>query len=126
MRRPKIVSRKAVPIGNEQILYLEKDKDDEVWCTIYKENCHMTQREIAKAVGYAEPVICDIVRRSLDKIFRMIKKKNKNLNPIELTALVGELLNVKTDVQYKRYFRSIPKDIKNEVINYAIEKKYIH
>lgn len=120
----KIVKRGAFPIGKNHILYLEKDNKDEVWCMMYEEDCHMTQREIAKAMGFTEPAICQIVKRGLRKIFKKVRMKNRHLNPIELTALVGELLNVKTDVQFQRYFRALPEEIRKEVSNYAIEKNY--
>lgn len=124
MMRNKIVSRKTVPIGDTYFLYLEKDSKDKIHCTMYEKNCHMTQREIAKASGIAEPVVCLVMKRSLKKFYNTIKRNNRNLNPIEVTALVGEMLNVKTDEQFKRYFRALPEDIKKEVSRYAIENKY--
>jgi len=120
-KRPKIVSTLAVPMKNSQVLFLEKDSKDEVYCTIYEEDCHMTQREIAKAIGYTEPAVTQIIKKSLAKIFRSVRNKNKSLNPIELTALIGQILNVKTDVQFQRYLRSLPNEIRIEVSKYAEE-----
>ena len=121
---PKIVMRNAFPVADEFVLYLEKDNHNEVYCTLYKENIHMTQKEIASAIGYTEAAVCKIIKKGLSNIFRIMKRKNKHLNPIEVTALIGELLNVKTDVQYKRYFQALPNDIKDEVIEYANQKNY--
>ena len=118
----KIVERMAYPI-DDHVLILEKDKDDKIHCTIYEKNVHMTQRDIAETTGIAEPIVCLLMRSSLRKFYNNIKRNNKHLNPIELTALVSEMLNVKTSVQYKRFFRALPKEIKDEVCSYA-EKNY--
>jgi len=119
----KIVNRKAYPVGNH-VLFFEKDNMDKIHCTIYEKDIHMTQRDIAKQIGCAEPIICNVMKKSLRKFYNMIKTKNKNLNPIEVTALVAEMLNVKTNVQYKRYFRALPNEIKKEVREYARKNNY--
>lgn len=115
----KIVNRKAYPIDGNHVMFLEQDNMDKIYCTIYEKDIHMTQREIAKNTGYAEPIICRLMKSSLRKFFNTIRRNNRHLNPIEVTALVAEMLNVKTDVQYKRYFRALPNEIKKEVSRYA-------
>jgi predicted transcriptional regulator len=124
MKYPKIVSREAISLTDDFILYLEKDDNDEIHYTLYKENFHMTQKEIADEIGYTESAICQILKLALNKLFYRVKRNNKDLNPIELTALIGKILNVKTDTQYKKYFQSLPTNIKNEVISYAVKKRF--
>ena len=114
---------KIVSKGNYTFIY-EQNKND-IECTAFFNGNHMKQSDIARYLGFTRAAISQILKRSLQKIYYQTKKKNKHLNPIEVTSMLAEILGVKTMVQYSKFFESLPSKVKKEIRDYAYEKKYV-
>lgn len=111
--------KKFIPIDYNCIVVLDEEEEKEDYYVI--EGFHMNQTEIAKELGCTRGAISFTIKNGLAKLFYFLRNNNKYLDPVELLVLLSEILNVKTNVQFERFFRELPKDIKSEVEEYARE-----
>ena len=108
----------------EFVLLFDEDKKKEINCVAYLKGSHMNQEDIADQLGFTKGAVSQIVKRSLHKIYKNVEKKNKHLNPLEIVLVISELFDVKTRIQFNKFYRSFPKPIKKQVEEEATKNGY--
>jgi len=99
-------------------------KDDKVNCIQYETDKHMTGQEIGDILNVSKATISTILKRSIKKIYLLLKKEYKDYSVTKIVAEMACMLNVKTDSEYKKFFRLLPKNIKGKINAEAKEIGY--
>lgn len=105
---------------------LEKGKK----VAVFKTGKSMNGTDVAKELGVTRMAVSQSLKRSLKKIYYMLKKSNRHLDPFEIAVIMSQLLCVSLDCENEvnKFFNLFPVDIKRE-IKYHAEKhqnsKYI-
>ena len=86
---------------------------------------HMSGQEIADSLCISRSSVSQSLKRSLTNIFFTLREKNKYLSSFEIILLMSEMLNIKTEIQYKKFFKLFNREIKGEVYNeYKYKSRY--
>jgi predicted transcriptional regulator len=93
--------------------------------SFFKTGKSMTGSDVANRLGVSRMAVSQSLKRSLKKIFFILKKSNKHLDSFEIAVTISHLLRVSLDCENEmnKFFNLFPMDIKKEIKNHA--KKYI-
>ena len=118
--------RKVLNSKNGYSLFLEKIDDDNIECIAFKTGIPMNSADIAKNLKVSRSAVSQSLKRSIKKIYDRLSNKNKSLSSIEIICIMAELFNVKSQLEYKKFFNLFPEKVKGEVYDDARETGYIH
>ena len=105
--------RKVVSDEDGYSLFLENE-DGDIKCVAYETGRHMTGQEIADVLGITRSAVSQSLKKSIKFIYYKIKR-NTNLSPVEVICIMAKMFNIKSNSQYKKFFRLFPSNIKGVV-----------
>jgi len=88
---------------------------DKKGCVVYETGKHMTGQDIADNLKISRSAVSQSLKRSLATIYRHLKIRNRMLRPIDIALIMADMLNVKTEVQYEKFFRLFNTKIRGEI-----------
>lgn len=118
--------RKIVSMEDGYSLFIEKSKNNEIDCVAYLTGIPMKSTEVAKQLSISEGSISQSLRRSIYKIYHNIKKNNRELSSLQIMCIMADLFNIKSQKEYKRFYKLFPKKIQGDVYDEARETGYTH
>lgn len=113
--------RKTVSLEEGYSLFFEKSKKC-VKCVAYGTEEHMSGQDIANNLNISRSAVSQILKKSIEKVFYMFKNRYKDYSTIEIICLMAKIFNVKNDLQYRKFFKFFPEEIRSEV--YEIAKNF--
>jgi len=108
-------------VSKDGISFFYEKKDDDIECIAYENNIHMTGQSIGEHLGISKCAISQSLKKSIKRIYYSIKRKHKKITSIEIICTMASMFNIKSDSEYKKFFKMFPKNIKGYV--YAEYKK---
>ena len=117
--------RKTVSMEDGYSLFIEKN-NNEIDCVAYPTGMPMKSTEVAKQLNISEGSISQSLRRSINKIYYDIRKNNRELSSLQIMCIMADLFNIKSQKEYKRFYKLFPKRIQGEVYEEARETGYTH
>jgi predicted transcriptional regulator len=118
--------RKIITTKKGYTLILEKQKNDEIECVAYKTGIPMKSIDVAKHLKLSRSAVSQSLKRSIRKIYNKMRKENKILSSIEIMCIMADVFNVKSQIEYKKFFNLFPSHVKGEVYEEARETGYTH
>lgn len=94
-------------------------------CVFYKTGIHMSGQEIGDILNLSRNSICLTLKKSIKKTYYTIKRKHHDLSTIEIICGMAQAFNIKSDSQYKKFFKMFPENIRREVYEEAHKNRYI-
>lgn len=88
--------------------------DKKGW-VMYETGKHMTGQEIAEVLDISRSAVSQSLKRSLASIYRHLKIRNRNLNSFDLILIMADMFDIKTEVQYEKFFRLFDNRVKGEI-----------
>lgn len=76
----------------------------------------MTGADIGKILGISRAAVSQILKKSISKIYFILKNKNKNISSTEILCGMAKGFNLQ-EYQYKKFFKLFPKEAKEEIKN---------
>lgn len=98
-------------------LYLDEDE-----VVVYETGKHMTGQDVANQLNISRSAVCQSLKRSIKRVYFGLKRANRDITAIQILCAMAKMFNVRTDKEYKKFFRLFPENIKGE-INAAARKK---
>lgn len=96
--------------------------DEEVIC--YETDKHLVGEDIAKCLGLSKQSISKILRKAIEKLYIGIRGQNKNFGEFETVSLMAEMFGVKTQDEYRRFYKLFSNEIKSKVRRELSEQGY--
>jgi len=96
--------------------------DNEIIC--YETDKHLVGEEIAKHFGVSKQTVSVILKKAIKKLYLKLRKDNKDFGAFETVCLLSEMFRVKTQDEYRRFYKLFPKEIKDQVIGELIGQGY--
>ena len=82
----------------------------------------MSGNEVATELGITKQAVYNILKRSLKKFYKYLKKQNKELSPFDIVCIMMKAFNVPNDEkEIIKYFNLFPANIKSEVTKYLVK-----
>ena len=90
----------------------------------YEDPTPLSGSEIADVLGISRMSVSQTLKRGLRKIYHLLKKTNRHLDPFEIAVLMAEILCVAkdSDGEMNKFFNLFPSDIKEEIKTYAEDR----
>lgn len=115
--------RKIVSNDNGFSLFFE-DEGKDVDCIAYETGKHMTGQDVATYLNISRSAVSQSLKRSIKRIFYTIKRKNHKASTVQIMCIMADMFNVKSEKQYKKFFKLFPSSIKGEVHEEAFKSGY--
>ena len=82
----------------------------------YETGRHMTGQDIADVLDISKGAVSQNLKRALRKVYRFIRNSNRRLlSPVEVVMVMAEMLDIRTETQYQKFFKLFDNDIKGEI-----------
>lgn len=104
-------------------LLFEKN-DEDINCMAYETGRHMSGQEVGNALDISRASVSQTLKKSIRRIYYILKKKSKNNNSLDLVCAMASVFNVKDDSQYNKFFKLLPNEVKKEVKKEALKNGY--
>lgn len=111
--------RKIVSTREGVSLYLDGDE-----IVIYETGRHMTGQDVANQLNISRSAVCQSLKRSIRRIYYGLKRRNHDVSAIQILCAMANMFNVKTEKEYRKFFRLFPENIKGEIHAAARKKGY--
>jgi len=125
--------RKIVTTKNGYTYILEKKVikdttwyDIDIECIAYKTGIPMKSIEVARHLKLSRSAVSQSLKRSIRKIYNKIKRENGALSSIEIMCIMADFFNIKSQIEYKKFFNLFPPHVKGEIYEEARETGYTH
>lgn len=81
----------------------------------------MNGSDIAEVLGISRMAVSQSLKRSLKKIYYLLKKSNRHLDPFEIAVTMSQILCVSldSDKEMNKFFNLFPVDLKKEIKTHA-------
>jgi predicted transcriptional regulator len=88
---------------------------------VFETGKSMNGTDIAKELGVSRMAVSQSLKRSLKKIYYLLKKSNRHYDPFEIAVTMSQILRVSLDCENEvnKFFNLFPMEIKEEIRNYA-------
>jgi predicted transcriptional regulator len=106
--------RKIVTIKDGRTFFFEVENED-IDCVVYETGKHMSGTEIANRLDITRSAVSQILKRSIKSIYFKLKNRYRNYSTTQIVGIMACVFNVKTDMEYKKFFRLFPEKIKGEI-----------
>lgn len=111
-------------ISKEGISFFYEIADDDVKCIAYETNKPMSGSDIANKLNISRSAVSQSLRRSITRIYSILKNRYRISSPIEIMCIMVDMFNIKTETEYKKFFKLFPNDIKDVINERAKEAGY--
>lgn len=91
----------------------------------FKNGKHMSGQEIADKLNISRAAVSQTLKRSIEKVFISLKKKNKNQSNIKIMSVMANEFNIQSNIEYQKFFRLFPERIKRNIYDEAKKIGYI-
>ena len=106
-------------------LFFERDDEGVVKCTAYESGRHLNGEEIARALGITRSAVSQILKRTVRNVYYKLRRYNSSdVSTSQIVAIMAEMFEIKTDKEYRKFFRLFPEKIQGEVHRDAYKKGY--
>lgn len=77
--------------------------------------------DIAKILNISRMAVSQALKRALKKIYYLLKKNNRHLDPFEVAVIISQMFSVSldSDTEMNKFFNLFPKDLKKEIKTHA-------
>ena len=115
--------RKVVSTDEGYTLFFEKN-GKEIDCIAYETGIHMSGQDIGDIIGISKGAVSQSLKKSIKRLYYYFKNIYRDLSVIEIMSIMANIFNVKTDNQYKKFFRLFPTNIQGEMYAEGYERGY--
>jgi len=96
----------------------------DVNCVKHETGKHLSGTMIAEKLNISRAAVSQILKRSIKKIYLSLKNSNKEYSTIQIISGMAKLFNIKTESEYKKFFRLLPENVKGEINAAAKDNGY--
>lgn len=104
--------------------YFYEVDNDKIHRTKFETGNHMTGQDIADILVTTRARVSQLLKKGIKTIYYKLKNKNKDCSSIQIVATMASVFNVKTDIEYRKFFRLFPKNVRREVNEEARQIRY--
>lgn len=97
---------------------------DKKGCICYETGNQMNGQDIANELNITKVAVSQNLKKALTKIYKHLKIRNRELTSIDIALIMTEMFELKTEVQYEKFYRLLSFDIKREITLDAYRKGY--
>ncbi len=106
-------------------LFFDMNDEGQVRCTAYESGSHLNGEEIASALGISRSAVSQILKRTVRSIYYKLRRCNtRDVSALQIVAVMAEMFGIKTDNEYKKFFKLFPESIQGDVYADARKKGY--
>lgn len=88
-------------------------------------NEHMSGEDIAKELGLTRARVSQILKTGIKKSIKKLRYKYTDYSMMEIITTMAYVFNIKTDSEYRKFFKLLPKNIRGEIYAEAEKIGYI-
>lgn len=105
----KVVSKK------DGYSYFYEIIDNEICKTKFETGYHMTGQDIANVLDTTRARVSQLIKKGIKTIYYKLKMSNKDHSSIQIVAAMANVFNVKTDMEYRKFFRLFPIKVRRKI-----------
>jgi len=106
--------RKVVSMNDGYSYFFDNEEFNDIDCVAYETNEHMSGQEIGNIFNVSRNAIALTLKRAVKKIYFYIKRNTKEISTLEILCIMASMFNIKTESEYKKFFRLFPKEIRGK------------
>jgi predicted transcriptional regulator len=115
--------REIVSTNDGKTLFYEFE-DESFDYVEFETGRHMTGQDIADELNLTRARVSQLIKKGIKTIYYRLKNKYRDYSSIQIVAAMASVFNIKTDVEYKKFFRLFPKNIRRKINEEAREIGY--